>query len=180
MEVKDRMKTAREIVEKNAKIGQTKWKEYYDQKAQELNLQAGDEVLLLLPSSTKKFVTKWQGPYTVIRWIGKVNYEIEIPDRRGHKQIFHVNHLSKWKERPCQVNSVIEDGEGIEEYQVTSSRQEIQFGQKLSEDKKEEIHRLLSGYPLVSKDTPGRTNRITHWIRTVDSMPIRQKPYRIP
>ena len=58
MEVKDRMETARENVEKNAKIAQTKQKEYYDQKARQLNLQAGDKVLLLLPSSTKKLVAQ--------------------------------------------------------------------------------------------------------------------------
>ena len=78
-----------------------------------------------------------------------------MPDRGGRKQIFHINHLSKWKERPCEVNSVIEDGEGIEEYRWTSSGREIQFGQELSEDKKEEIRHLLSGYDGVTKDTPG-------------------------
>ena len=152
MEVKEK---TREIVEKNAKIAQTKQKEYYDQKARELNLQAGDKVLLLLPSSTKTFVAQWQGPYTVIR---RVNYEIEMPDRGGRKQIFHINYLSKWKERPCQVNSVIEDGEGIEE---TSSGQEVQFGQELSEDKKEEIRHLLSGYHRVTKKHPW-TNQLNH------------------
>ena len=56
MEVRDRMETAREVVEKTARLTQAKQKEYYDWNARELNLQAGDKVLLLLPSSTKKFV----------------------------------------------------------------------------------------------------------------------------
>ncbi len=91
MEVKNRMELAREVVEQNA---QTKQKEYYDQKTKEMDLEAGDKVLLLLllPSSTKKFVAKWQGPYRVTKRVGKVNFEIEM---RGRKQIFHVNHLSK-------------------------------------------------------------------------------------
>ena len=61
MAVRDRMETAKEIVEENAKAVQTKRKTYYDQKTREMNLQPGDKVLLLLPSNTKKFVAQWQG-----------------------------------------------------------------------------------------------------------------------
>ena len=78
------------------------------------------------------------------------------------------------------VNSVIEDGEGIEEYQWTNRGQDVQFGQQLPEDKKKEIHQLLSKYRQVTKDTPVYTDRTTHMIRTTDSTPIRQKSYRIP
>ncbi len=88
---------------------QAKQKEYYDRKTKEMDLEAADKVLLLLPSSTKKFVAKWQGPYRVTKLVGNVNFEIEMPDKGCRRQIFHVNHLSKWKERPCQVNAVIED-----------------------------------------------------------------------
>jgi hypothetical protein len=65
MEIHKRMKTAREILEKNAKMAQAKQKEYYDQKSKELDLEAGEKVLLLLSSSSRKFVAEWQGPYVV-------------------------------------------------------------------------------------------------------------------
>ncbi len=39
---------------------------------------------------------------------------------------------------------------------------------------------MLSRYPQVVKDTSGRTNQVTHRIRTTDCIPVRQKPYRIP
>ena len=32
----------------------------------------------------------------------------------------------------------------------------------------------------MTKETPGRTDRALHKIRTMDATPIRQKPYRIP
>ena len=72
--VRNQMETAKEIVEDNAKATQAKQKAYYDQKAREMNLRPGDKVLLLLhvPSSTKKFVAQWQGPYQVTRQMGKV------------------------------------------------------------------------------------------------------------
>ena len=54
--IRDRMGEAKEVVEENARRAQVKQKEYYNQKARELNLKPGDRVLLLLPSRTKKFV----------------------------------------------------------------------------------------------------------------------------
>ena len=110
------MEKAKQIVDENARAAQTTQKEYYNQKTQELNLQPGDKVLLLLLSSTKKFVVHWQGPYVVTRHTGKVNYEIQMPDKGGCKQVFHINHLRKWHEPAGAVNAVIEDGDGIEEY----------------------------------------------------------------
>ena len=76
-----------------------------------MDLKPGGKVLLLLPSSTTKFVPQWQEPYAVTRRAGKVNYEILMPNKGGRKQIFHINYLKKWKERKCNVNAVIEDGD---------------------------------------------------------------------
>ena len=64
------------IVEKNARLTQAKQKEYYDRKARELNLQAGDKVLLLLPSSTKKFVAHWKDHI----YCGQTNWESKLWD----------------------------------------------------------------------------------------------------
>ena len=84
-----------------------KQKTYCDQKTHKMNLQTGDKVLLLLPSSTNKFVAQWQGPYTVTKRTGKVNYEIQMPDKGNRKQVFHVNYLRKLQEWTCEVNAVI-------------------------------------------------------------------------
>uniref|UniRef100_A0A1X7T3B8 Reverse transcriptase domain-containing protein n=1 Tax=Amphimedon queenslandica TaxID=400682 RepID=A0A1X7T3B8_AMPQE len=178
MDTRERMESAREIVKENARAVQAKQKMYYDQRSREINFEVGDKVLLLLPSSTRKFVAKWQGPYEVIRKIGKVTYENEMPDKGGRKQIFHVNHLKKWKERAF-VNAVIEDGEDIEGYRWSDTG-EIVFGTQLTEDMKSDLWRVLRKFPSVTKNTPGKTDRIFHDIRTTDSQPIRQKPYRIP
>ena len=54
-----------------------KHKKWYDQRARELHLQ-GDQVMVLLPTSTKKLLAKWRGPYKITIEIVKVNYKIEI------------------------------------------------------------------------------------------------------
>ena len=128
-DIRDRMEETRELVEESAREAQARQKKYYDQKTREMDLKPGDKVLLLLPSSTTKFVAQWQGPYEVTRRVGKVNYEILMLGKGGHKQIFHINHLKKWQERKCNVNAVIKDGDGLlleamdEKYNMESNSQ---------------------------------------------------------
>ena len=132
MSLRNRMETAKELVEENTRVAQVKQKAYYDQKTRELNLQPGDKVLLLLPSSTKKFVARWQGPYQVTRCTGKVNFKIQMPDKGGCKQVFHINHLRKWQER------------------TWSNKHQPQFGRQISQDQKEEVVQLLSQFMVHS------------------------------
>ena len=44
----------------------------------ELEIEAGDKVLVLLPSSTHKLRAEWQGPYEVKQRVGSVYYEVEF------------------------------------------------------------------------------------------------------
>ena len=59
-------------------------------------LEPGEEVLVLLPTSSNKLLAQWQGPYRVLCRVGEVNYEIHMPDKRKRRAIFHVNMLKKW------------------------------------------------------------------------------------
>ena len=51
-------------------------------------------------------------------------------------------------------------------------------------EQKRDVDKLLAKFVNVTKDTPGKTNKATnkatHKIRTLDTIWIRQKPYRIP
>ena len=73
---------------------------WYDMKARELQLKPGDKVLVLLPTSTHKLMAEWQGPYIVKRAVGKVNFEIVMPEKQRPNVAFHINLLQKWNERP--------------------------------------------------------------------------------
>ena len=63
---------------------------------------------MLLPTSTNKLLSQWHGPYEVTRVIGKVDYEIEMPERRRKKDIFHINMLKKWQ-TPEKDQSLMEE-----------------------------------------------------------------------
>ena len=57
--------------------------------------QEGEKVLLLLPSRSEKLLAKWRGPHKVLQKIGRVNYEVEIPNGRKKSKIFHFNMLKE-------------------------------------------------------------------------------------
>ena len=95
MKVREQMEQAREIVEKNLQQSQNAQKEWYDRKTRELKLHEG---LVLLPTSTHKLRARWHGPYTVKRVLGRVNYEVVLPERRQPNVVFHVNMLKCWHE----------------------------------------------------------------------------------
>ncbi len=75
-----------ELVQQNLGKAQVQQKAWYDRNARSRELQPGDDVLVLLPSSTKKLFAQWQGPYKVKRKVGKVNYEVEMPGIKEETQ----------------------------------------------------------------------------------------------
>ena len=86
----------------NTQKSQVAQKQWYDWKARDLKLKTGDQVLVLLPTSTQKLHAQWEGPYTVKRPVGKATYKVTMPERRPNV-VFHINSLRKWQRTPiCQ------------------------------------------------------------------------------
>ena len=58
----------------------------------------GDQVLFLLPIPTSKLMAQCQGPYSVVRQVSSVTYEIDVSNKRTKRKIGHMNMLKKWHE----------------------------------------------------------------------------------
>jgi hypothetical protein len=43
----------------------------------------GDKVLILLPSDSSKLKALWKGPFTIIRKLNDVDYEIRVGGNKG-------------------------------------------------------------------------------------------------
>ena len=65
--MRERMEKMASLVQKNVKQAQTQQKHWYDQTAQQREFVMGDQVLLLLPTSTSKLMAQWQGPYQIVK-----------------------------------------------------------------------------------------------------------------
>lgn len=81
LEMRDWLEQYQEQAKENLMEKQQAQKRWYDQHARLRQFQPGQRVLLLLPTSTHKLLTKWQGPYTVARKMGLVTYEVHHPDK---------------------------------------------------------------------------------------------------
>ena len=55
-------------------------KAWYDRNACHRQLAIGDQVLVLLPTDSNKFLAQWQGPYPIIQKIGPVDYCVDMYD----------------------------------------------------------------------------------------------------
>ena len=91
-DVRERLKVANELAQKNLKSSQDKL--WYDQKARARTIQPGDQVLVLLPLHGQPLQACYCGLYTVERKVSKVDYVIKSPDRWKEKRLCHVKRLS--------------------------------------------------------------------------------------
>jgi len=177
-----------DLVHKNLSQAQYKQKQWYDKNARERKFSAGDQVLVLLPTDTNKLLAQWQGPYKIVKQIGKVNYQVELHDRRKHHRIFHVNMLRPWY--TATSNSYLstevteDDQDDIPLWYPSDSNQLVEsqptLGAQLSPLQQESLKEMLKNYPEVVQDKPGCTDWAIHSVSTGDKGPIRLPPYRLP
>ena len=93
LSVREKLENAAELVQENSARAKAEQKRWYDRHARNREFTPGDQVLVLLPTSTSKFLAQWQGPYRVVRRIGDVDYEVDMIGRKKRRRIFHVNML---------------------------------------------------------------------------------------
>ena len=136
---------------------------------------------MLLPTTSSKLTVRWQGPYEILRSIGKVNYLVNLHDRHKSKRVFHVNMLREWH-APTSTNYFIEeatDDTDLEDVMPSWRDKEggqIKFGEELSSEQKEKLKEVLDTYTDVLTATPGCTNLASHTITTGDARPYDYHP----
>ena len=93
---------ARSYLEKAAR----KMKKWTDKKRRNALFQVEDLVLVkLIPQQFKSFikvhkglVRKYEGPFPILGWVGKVSYKVELPPRLKIHHVFHVSNLKPYHE----------------------------------------------------------------------------------
>ena len=146
--MRDRMTTMAEHVQENlmdAGVCQKKW---YDRNARERSFCAGDQVLVLLPSSTSKLTAQWQGPYEVLSRVDDVNYLIHMPHHK--KRLLHVNMLQKWHQPATSVLFAQRAAEELDQEEVPTWNEpdggHLRMGSHLSHEQTLELRALLDRF----------------------------------
>lgn len=120
-------------------------------------------------------LAKWQGPYIVTRKVGPVDYEVETPDKRQSKKIYHMNLLKQWKEREAEANLSEELGPQVPELKAEGLSPKIM--NSLEDNRRESLRRIERRFHRVFSKTPGKTNVVKHSIKIKDKKVIRTHPH---
>ena len=163
---------------------QSRQKCWYDKRARQRTFQAGEQALVLLPTSTSKLTVQWQGPYPIIRAVGRVNYLVDMHDKRKRKRVFHVNMLRKWYV-PTSTGYFTKDTEQqASKDEVPTwddgSSGDLRAGEQLDEAQRGELEALLAEFDGVLVKHSGHTQLTEHDIETGEALPLRLPPYRLP
>eukprot|EP00731_Ephydatia_muelleri_P016412 Em0009g836a len=190
LDVQEKLARMSELVVDNLKEAQKQQKRWYDSNARMREFKDGDQVLVLLPSSTSMLLASWQGPYVVKKRLSDVTYEVDMSDKKKRKRIFHVNMLRAWH-TPQVTQSLwagneeeVEDDTEGDDLVVWNSDAEaskqLMINEQLEDSQKIELLALLKEFDDVLQNTPGKTNLVEYRIHTDSAPPLRLPAYRLP
>ena len=103
VDLKDRLQDTCELAQQKLLQSQVKQQKYYNRKIQATSFQAGDKVLVLLPTDSNKSLLQWKGPFIVIARVRKDDYRVQLS---GKVKTYHANMLKKYWEREENEQSV--------------------------------------------------------------------------
>ena len=189
LDMREKLASCQELALKFAEHAQAKEKTWYDRKARDRIFEVGQRVLVFLPIPGKPLEPKYQGPFTIIRKVGPVDYVIATPTKRRPTRLCHVNMLKAYIER--EVESVIADAAQFVGG-IFNDLPEIDVGPELCETpeyfkldhlppkERHELNSLLTSFADIFSDVPGKTTVCKHSIvLKPNSRPVRLHPYRI-
>ena len=176
-----------ELVQENLSKAQTRQKSWYDKKARVREFQPGHPVLVLLPTSTNKLLAQWQGPYQIVKRMGKVTYMVDMYDHRKRKRVFHVNMLKEFQVHRTTESSYFVDTSGQDDgdedilfWSDGAPEDQPLIGKQLDKKQLLQLQQVLAEYSQVLQNQPGHTSLAEHKIETGTARPVKLPPYRLP
>ncbi|KAK3729695.1 hypothetical protein QZH41_004571 [Actinostola sp. cb2023] len=189
LEMRKKLSTMQQVVQKNLDKAQGKQKQIYDAHSSRRKFDVGDKALVLLPTPGSKLEVKWQGPYTVTKVLkGGLNYELDTAKAIKQHRVYHINLLRKWQSRdeiaalvlPESLNASLPHEANVPPTYDKEDWRDVEISDELDDEQKQQIKEMLEEYSDVLSGTPNMTNAAIHQIDTGDSTPIRGAPYKIP
>lgn len=188
-ELEDNLRKAHEIAREHAEIAQEDYTMRYNLRAKEKFFNVGDQVLVLIPSSTHKLLSTWIGPVTVVELTRPHSVKVEMED--GSLRELHVNKIRPFIARTNHVGIIFEQDEDFGDLyytprdQIDNSaedlRNHIQQLEKLTLKQRDDLLEVLHEFTDVFSSKPGQAKVEGHSVKvTEDCRPKKLKPYRVP
>lgn len=183
-ELQDRIWKAQQIAGQNVRYAQERQETQYNKRAKARTFQPGDRVLVSIPTTSSKQLAMWQGPFTVVRRVGPVDYEVLKPGHRWERQVYHVNLLKEWKTPQGWMaqESTAETDLGPLYPELNHSLQEeaLHMSKELNDQQRQELLALVEEFWGVFQEVLGRVTSIQHEIRTPPGALVRERWRPIP
>ena len=94
--------------------------------------------------------------------MGKVNYEVEMPEARKKRKLFHVNMVKRWQEPEDLYLNILKDE--LEEIPCPEKEQQsmgdAEYGEQLTEEQRTQVHTLLTDFSNLIGQKHGFTPNI--------------------
>jgi hypothetical protein len=93
-----------QLLQKKLTLAQKRMKKYADEKRNERSFIIGDFVYLKMQpyretalgrNNALKLSSKWYGPFRILKKVGTVSYQLQLPSDAKIHDVFHVNQLKK-------------------------------------------------------------------------------------
>ena len=199
MKTRDRLEKLHKLASLRETQAKNRQKKFFDQRSKVRELEIGQRVLILLPTSNNKLLAEWKGPYTVLEKVSPVDYKIQM--NRKASKVFHINMLKAYFEREestgtqereeavncldfvCSASEKIEENEQVVCNPLlvqTEGIQDVVISECIASEQKDDVSRLLERYEDVITNIPGSTDLVVHDIVLKEKKPVFKKPYCLP
>ncbi|KAJ1130785.1 hypothetical protein NDU88_009132 [Pleurodeles waltl] len=174
---------------RNLEASQELMKLWHDQKATMPEYHPGQLVWVLEPMAPRALQAKWTGPYPILEKKGEVTYLVDLGTPRNPHRILHVNRMKPHQDRADMTMLMVTD-EGKEEEgeplpDLLSSKEKdgsvegVVLSPKLTDQQQQDCKQVLGQFASLFSLTPGLTNWCVHDVDTGDSLPVKNKLYRL-
>ncbi len=87
------------LAKKSLSSVKSQMKTHYDKKTVTRSFQAGDKVLVLIPTPGSALQTRFAGPYAIKEKLGDTDYIVETPDCKRKSHVCHINMMKAYVSR---------------------------------------------------------------------------------
>ncbi|GFW34083.1 hypothetical protein TNCV_287671 [Trichonephila clavipes] len=187
-QLQKKLQDAHEIASGNSTKNQERMTSHYNLRSREKSFSVGDEVLILMPSSTHKLLNTWIGPAKVVALTRPHSCLVQMED--GSTRELHINKLRPYISRVDHVGVIFDQDSDFGELHYVPTDKETQpkigiglnqMPDVLNSQQKHQSRQLLQQYEDIFRNRPGKANVKGHSVKvTADSSPKRLQPYRVP
>ena len=162
--LKENLKLAAEMAEEHSLLVQQGYVDRYNKHAKDKLFKEGDSVLILLPTSSNRLVSTWQGPGIVTSKISENSYRINID---GGSKTVHANRLRLYKCQIATVGVIFDEEEQFGEIEYYPELEKDRDNEKrikeldlshLGVNKADQLRKVLLKHTKVFDDKPGCCN----------------------